>query len=302
MAPSFYEKIMTYRAFGLNIVSDIPIPTIEPCENERKPDIVIKRVSGMYEDDRETYAAGEADGSLFYHIADVGSFRISGGSEILVDAPAATDDRQVALYLLGRCMGATFQQRGWLALHGSCVCHEGKTVLICGESGAGKSTLASEFLKNGWNLMTDDVALLIQKNGKYHVRSSYPSQKLWKDTISVYDRDNGTLLPLLQESRRDKYHVKLDQSFFDGELELSMIAELSVGTGERSFSELKGTAKIAHIIENIYLKRILTDEEQNGAAIRSAVLLSQQVKMYSCVRNNDRNCPAYFYQRIEENV
>lgn len=292
---------MYYRAFGFRIDSEIALSMLPECTNTGESDIRVERATGLAEKDQEGFVEVRGDGSILYQVSNVGTFSVTGGNLICADLLASTDDRLAALYILGRCMGAVFQQRGLLALHGSCICRDEETVLICGDSGAGKSTLASEFLSHGWSLMTDDVALLIDKGGCYFVRSSYPAQKLWKDAISYYDRDDGALLPLLQETRRDKYHVKLGDSFFDGEMKLSNVILLSVGP-ELVFTELRGMEKISGIISNIYLQRALADEEQNGAAIRTAVLLSRQLRMFSCIRNNDMHSTNYFYQRITEQV
>ena len=67
------------------------------------------------------------------------------------------DEDVIRLYILGTCMGAILMQRKILPLHGSAIEIDGKAYAIVGDSGAGKSTLASAFLKQGYQLVSDDV-------------------------------------------------------------------------------------------------------------------------------------------------
>ena len=64
-------------------------------------------------------------------------------------------------------------QRGRLVLHGNALHKNGRTIACLGPSGAGKSTLAYFLIKNGWNLISDDL-LAINKNGEV-----YPGIKLF---------------------------------------------------------------------------------------------------------------------------
>ena len=48
------------------------------------------------------------------------------------------------------------------SLHGSLLSKEGKTVALIGDCGRGKSTLASQLISHGWQLLGDDLIVLIQ--------------------------------------------------------------------------------------------------------------------------------------------
>lgn len=289
---------MFFRAFGFSIRSGLPLPMLSETAETEKADILVRRENLSGYGDFGIWT--NVNGSILLDVKNVARFRISGGNEICVDPYTGTPDALLALFILGQCMGAVFQQRGLLALHGSCVYRDGRCIMICGESGSGKSTLAAEFLKHGWRLMTDDVALLVERDGRYRVRSSYPSQKLWQDTIDRYGRENEKKLSLMDENRREKYQVKVDGAFFDGEADFDTVLTLSVTDGEKEAAEVRGTEKISRIVSNIYQKRILTNDEENAREIRTAVMLAGQVRMFSLARNGDPGCPAYFYHLLTE--
>ena len=55
-------------------------------------------------------------------------------------------------------------------LHASCVCHNGKGLLILGPSGAGKSTLAMQMIALGAQLVSDDRCMVTPHAGQLIAR------------------------------------------------------------------------------------------------------------------------------------
>ena len=52
-----------------------------------------------------------------------------------------------------------------MVIHGTCVCYEGKGILLCGESGVGKSDLALRLMRCGAQLVADDCVSIIKRAG-----------------------------------------------------------------------------------------------------------------------------------------
>lgn len=55
---------------------------------------------------------------------------------------------------------------GGKVLHASCVCHQGRGLLIFGPSGAGKSTLALQMIALGAQLVADDRCIVFAEGGQ----------------------------------------------------------------------------------------------------------------------------------------
>ncbi len=95
------------------------------------------------------------------------------------------------LLLVGRLMANLFRQRGWLPLHASGVVirrgsgMETAAVLFLGESGYGKSTTAAAFHVEGYEVITDDIAVVSPLGGACLVRPSWPRIRLTDDSMPV---------------------------------------------------------------------------------------------------------------------
>lgn len=281
-----------YTAFGLKLRSEIPIEILPPQPQWETVDVTICRGTIP---DGEDY---RLDGDMVFSIQPGVRFRITGGDTITVDVRDTIEDGLVCVYLMGSCMGAILHQRNILPLHGSCVVRGDTAVLISGDSGAGKSTLAAEFLKNGWSLMTDDVAVIRGIREKHPVvQSSYPSQKLWQDAIDRYDRTENRYL-LYQEERKDKFHVQV-RNFREGQASLKLFVRLMAADLEEPYlmNAVTGFARVNQLVRNTYRYYMLT-EAQRPAHFQACVDLSQLVPMTAVVRNQNLNTAHDIYEAI----
>lgn len=135
------------------------------------------------------------------HAAETGlRLEVPGVAVFLVRADRITvmpleggDEDAIRLYLLGNVLGALMHLRGKLVLHG-CVLRYGEIVFaLCGSSGAGKSTLSASLVKQGCQLVSDELCVL-DRNGM--VVCGYPEIKLWQDAAGVLGIDIASLRPV----------------------------------------------------------------------------------------------------------
>jgi hypothetical protein len=161
-----------------------------------------------------------------FQVGEMATFCIEGGRLITVWPLKDADEDMIRLFILGTCMGAILIQRGILPLHGSAVAIDGKAYAIVGESGAGKSTLASAFLSQGHRLLTDDViAVSLSHDARIpFVTPSYPSQKLWQDSLNKFGMESGDYRSVF--GRETKYSVPVSSNFSTDALPLGGIFEL----------------------------------------------------------------------------
>ncbi|MFC5652877.1 aldolase [Paenibacillus solisilvae] len=222
-------KKTKYRAFGLQIVSEIALPElISSDEQSNKVDveIVVGDLTKAWEDAavyQEFY--GFANGCIYLNVPKTAIFCIQEGNKIIVSPVIGGEENKIRLYLLGTCMGAVLMQRRILPLHGSAVVINGKAYAFVGDSGAGKSTLAAAFLNNGHQLLSDDViAISLTENGKPVVTPSYPQQKLWENSIVHLGMETNSYNPLYQEV--NKYAVPVTATFCGEPIPLAGVFEL----------------------------------------------------------------------------
>ncbi|WP_227394759.1 aldolase [Jeotgalibacillus aurantiacus] len=246
-----------YRAFGMGITSDIEMK--ELTKSNQISDVSIMRADLIDEwfhikPGNRRFLVSEEE--LFFEIKNVGVFRVRGGQTILYDPFPMIENRQLKLFLLGTCMGAILMQRKVLPLHGSAVIIGGLAYAVVGESGAGKSTLARALMKRGYKLISDDILPIQFKEGVPYITSSYAQQKLWVESLDLFKMDTEPYESIM--ARETKYNVPAGHHFYDGEVELAGIFELS--KSERTditLIEINGLQTFPVLFQHTYRKSFL---------------------------------------------
>lgn len=181
------------RLFGLTIASDLALPGLRPAPPHAPVDVTIRRGA----------LGPEAD----LVIPEAGSFKVSDGREIIVDALAEVPDRNVRLFLLGSAMGLILHQRGLFPLHANAVALDGRAVAVAGASGAGKSTLAAWFSRQGLELVGDDVIALRPGPEGAVALPGPPRVRLWRQSLDTFGLDSDGLEPSYTDPEFDKWDL-----------------------------------------------------------------------------------------------
>lgn len=82
-------------------------------------------------------------------------------------------------YLLSQVLSFSLLARGREPLHASAVAVHGRVVAFVGDCGVGKSSLAAAFLRAGHPLVTDDLLVLSEEDGRCLVQPGIPRIKLY---------------------------------------------------------------------------------------------------------------------------
>ena len=280
------SKTKLYKAFGLVIESELPIPQIAELQCVQSDvRIVRSQLRGIVDPDAPTTAEG---GCIVPTMTDT-LFRVTNGNLIEADVCDGDTDSNVAVYLMGSCMGAILVQRGFMLLHGSCVTDGKRSVLITGDSGAGKSTTAAEFLKRGWRLVTDDVTCVFEQDGVPMVQASYPSQKLWQDALDHYEKSSDDIHSLYFSEDREKFGIDVSESFFNGICPLSMVVRLVAADHSTCLSPMEGMAKVDQLMRNTY-RLYLIEKRHLQRHFQRCVNLAGKIPMALAVRENGMQC------------
>lgn len=292
------SKTKLYKAFGLVIESELPIPQIAELQGVQSDVRIVRaQLRGIVDPDAPTTAEG---GCIIPTLTDT-LFRVTNGNLIEADICDEDTASNVAVYLMGSCMGAILVQRGFMLLHGSCVTDGTHAVLITGDSGAGKSTTAAEFLKRGWKLVTDDVTCVFDRDGVPMVQSSYPSQKLWQDALDHYEKSEGDIHSLYFSEDREKFGVNVADSFYDGVCPLSMVVRLVAADHGTCLSPMEGMAKVDQLMRNTY-RLYLIEKRHLQRHFQRCVTLAGRIPMALAVRENGKQCADTIYELITKHL
>ncbi|WP_040952946.1 hypothetical protein [Gorillibacterium massiliense] len=223
-----------YRAFGLTVSSEIPLPELVVAgEEDTQADVVIQIDASQ---SASLYAELKAqnrqlivkDGKVIFHIPHLALFSIEDGRTITVHPLTEIFQKEVRLYLLGTCMGSVLLQRKILPMHGSAILMNGKAYAFVGLSGAGKSTLAAALISKGYPLLSDDVIAITPdgEDGGPVVTPSYPQQKLWQNSLTQLKMDNQDYHPLYEIDTAVKYSVPVSSDYCSRIVPLGGVFEL----------------------------------------------------------------------------
>jgi hypothetical protein len=282
--------IYSYRVYGLNCISDAPIPGLWPGEFPRSeadiclqigvgPPQWVERVLSLPASQihRKPLARGfvesmpsvtvfgrnaafelaYSDGTRF--VADGAAKRLWGACS----PPSYGDD--LAVYLRGPALGFTLRLRGITCLHASAVCVRGGAVLFCGPSEAGKSTIAAALSLRRSTVLCDDIAALSIRNAALHVEAGYPRICLWPDAVrGVLGSRNA--LPQLTPTW-EKCFLSLDGTIANFEPQgrpLSVIYVLAERTEADSprIEEITPRQALLELVQNTYMNWLLDKEQR----------------------------------------
>lgn len=258
-----YTTVNTYRyrAFGLSVQSDLPLPELQRSGGE--PADVRIRLTDLSREWSELPDQRHLQvrrGEVFYFIPGAAIYRIRDGCEIAVSPFEGADPGLVRLYVLGSCTGALLLQRRILPLHGSALEIDGKAYAIVGPSGAGKSTLAAALAARGHRLISDDISPVLFRTGDPapSIVPSYPQQKLWREAMRQLGMDAAGTRSLYAES--DKFGVPVAGAFTDRSVPLAGVFEIvrREGGGEAAAEAVDGLDKIPVMTAHTYRNYLIS--------------------------------------------
>lgn len=146
-------------------------------------------------------------GGRFYHLVycSGAAFVVDdSGSHVWCAWTNPLGPEEICSYLLGPILGFVLRLRGFTCLHAAGIAIDGAAILLVGPQGAGKSTTAAAFARLGYGVLSDDVAVLMERDGQFYVQPGYPGVRLWPTSVHALF---GSLdsLPRLAPSREKRY-------------------------------------------------------------------------------------------------
>jgi hypothetical protein len=274
-----------YRAFGLNIASEVELP--ELVEGVLPADIEIHygNVPSSIENPLTSGVRFQASPQLFLLKVDyVARYLIKGGKEIIIQTESGTREEDVRLFLLGSAFGALLHQREMLPLHGSAVDIDGKGYIFSGISGSGKSTFAAALYQKGFNFIADDVCLLtLSGDGFPLVQPGYPQMKLWTDSLMALGKDPVDFKKL--KVGIEKHGVYTGARFSEKSCKVEAVFIISPRNKEGfEIDEIKGLGKFTILQENTYRPRFVEGMGDKSYHFRYLTALGDHVKVFRFYR------------------
>lgn len=204
-----------YKAYGLSIGSEIPLPPLETSQ-VTTVDLTIKRrrllespLLGSTKVHRAGLNARFAQNSrhcLWLDWSPLVAFMAINGNELLVETTENEIDL-IALFTLSEALGLILFQKNYFLLHGSAVQIGGKGIVFLGEPGAGKSTTVAAFAQKGVRVISDDmVCIHINELGNPVLIPSFSQIKIWENSVDGLQLQKANLSPVREGTTKFSWH------------------------------------------------------------------------------------------------
>lgn len=204
-----------YKAFGLNICSEISLPELSAGDKISPVDLFVKAgniqlpqllKTPIYRRGiRAMFGYGKT-GNLILHWPEIADFEAIEGNTLIVCAHSP-DPNLISLFTVSEAIGLVLFQRGYFLLHASAVKVGNEAWCFMGNPGAGKSTTAAAFIKAGCELLSDDLtAITFDSDGVPYVVPAYPQLKIWDNTVNGLNYDRDELQPVSEGVNKFSYH------------------------------------------------------------------------------------------------
>jgi hypothetical protein len=199
----------------------------------------------------------------------------------------ALDD--VVSYLLGPVFAILLRLRGVTCLHASAVAVGDSSLVFVGSEGAGKSTTAGAFARQGFGVISDDVAALAEDAGYFQVLPAYPHLCLWPDSVRMLYGSTEALPRLVPEWDKRRLALGKNGTRFESRpLRLGAVYLL----GERridpapSLEAVKPRDALLSLVANTFANKI-PDREQRAREFEVLGRLVSNVPVRRVCPSND---------------
>ena len=237
-------------AYGLRVFSDLDLPDLRQATGDGRGDIRIleRPLKGGAGLRSIGHVMRAGPNTIELNLPDIGTFGIYDGQTIHYTRVPGVSDRDFRQYLMGSGLGALLIQRGTLVLHGTAIDMDGTCIVCVGHSGAGKSTLAAAMLKDGHDVLSDDVSPITADT---HVLPGLPRIKLTEGAARHLGLDPATLTQFGPSI--EKYAHPTATSMADHPRPVSAIFALEPDDVDHvSIKEVQGFAKVAMLRDHTY--------------------------------------------------
>lgn len=292
----------TYRAYGLEIASELPLPELRPASLSEVPDVVV-RLGSLDHRAAATEVADEGHrefkvGEAFFQWGVVGRILVRDGREIVIDPNDEVEAALLRAPLLGPVIAALLQQRGVLTLHASAVVIDGQVVAFLGRKGWGKSTTAAALQARGHTLIGDDVLAIRHDRRQPVALVGFPQLKLFPDSVAAVGEDPDSVPRMHSLVSKRNYMVGAPPPPLDA-YPIGALYILGVGEETRVHALTKRRA-FEEVVRHTYShEHILLSEARHVA---SCAALLRAVPVRRLVRRADLGDLATVVRVIEGDV
>ncbi len=250
-----------YRAYGVNLASEIELPELLPAPSEQSDLQIVLRTDLPQALDQPDDVGVFYQSSRAYtllNIARVGRYLVD--QETIAVEPEA-DPETVRLFLLESALPALLQRRGLLVIRASAIATARGAVLFSSLAPcSGRSTLAAGLCFRGQRLLADTVCVMSDSG---EITPAYPQLHLWKRSFDFLD------LPLdgYPTTRPDLMKFAVPVAFEQQPQPLRAIIDIAAPRmREVKLAPLDGIRRVSVLKNCLYFPQLVSHEKSQMMA------------------------------------
>ena len=210
---------------------------------------------------------------------DIEICRIINSDEIILNQLNGLKQSFLRLILLGIAIPLLLNEMDILVLHATAVNMEGNAIAFLGSEGAGKSTTSFAFIKNGYNLISDDVLGVKLNNENIPVViSGFPMIKLWPEVIANAG-ENPDSMPKIQSSIEKRFYC-VEDNFVNDSIPLKMIFSIQESDNNTSICDMNLQESTIELVKST-LHAVTFDYIQLSNNLEHCVKIAKKVPIKS---------------------
>ncbi len=192
----------------------------------------------------------------------------------------ALDENTIEHLLVDQVLPRFLAHEGQLLLHACAVDIEGRTVLFLGKSGWGKSTLAALLHHAGYTLYSDDCVLLQSHNAYWQTLATYPSLRLYEDSIENIFANDSLLSPVSEYSDKQRIALTIASAQAAPPLHaMYFLSDPETASTDIQITKMQPANTCIEIIERSF-RLDLGNRVQSKQLMTSAAALTQTIPTY----------------------
>ena len=146
----------------------------------------LQEVRASVDEARWDWGVPLADGQTYLCGSGHFEFLISSNGRLILGRSLREHAREpIHTYLLGQALSFALIKQGFEPLHATVVSIDGGAVAFLGESGYGKSSLGAAFVQACHQILTDDLLVLSERDGRFTAHPGPPRIKLYPEVAGI---------------------------------------------------------------------------------------------------------------------
>lgn len=254
-------------------------------------------------DDSVTIGIALHEAGYLLRFPELCDFILDTGQRVIHVVPHdAVDAYTIEHLLVDQVLPRFLANENQLLLHACAVNITGRTVLFLGKSGWGKSTLAALFHQSGFKLYSDDCVLLQPHGPHWQAIATYPSLRLYEDSIESVFAGESSLSPVSEYSDKQRIALAIDQEQNLPPLHaMYFLSDPETVTSEIRIESMRPANTCIELIERSF-RLDLGNHTQSRQLMSSAAALTQSIPAYRLSYPHDFENNAVLLARLLQHI